>query len=79
MEQTPLSELRRLPEYRQRREHVFPSDGSLTWFVRQHRARLVKAGALVMLGGQWHAHEPKFDSTVLEIGQEAAERAGAPA
>lgn len=79
MEPTALSDVRRLPDYRERRTHIFPSDGSLTWFVRQHKARLVEAGALVMLAGQWHAHESKFDAAVLAIGQDAAGRAKAAA
>ena len=73
---SPLSGLLKLPEYRETRCHIFQSDGALTWFVRQHRERLVKNGALLMLAGTWRAHEPSFDAVVLEVGQEAAHRRG---
>lgn len=74
MDTTQLSTLRKLAEYRQTRTHVFPSDSALQWFVRQNRDALVEAGALVMLTGQWHAVEPKFDAFVLEAGKRAAQR-----
>lgn len=74
MTKTPLSVLLKLAAYRDQRQHIFPSPGALEWFVRRHRAGLVNAGALVMLTGQWHAHEAKFDDYVLWAGQEAAQR-----
>lgn len=72
MDSTPLSALRKLTDYREKRAHIFPSDNALQWFVRRNRAGLVDAGALVMLTGQWHAHEDKFDAYVIEAGQAAA-------
>jgi len=74
MEHTPLSGLRKLSSYREERQHIFQSDGSLSWFLRQHRDRLVAAGALVLLSGAWHANASAFDAVVLEVGQEAAKR-----
>lgn len=75
-----LTGLQKLYEYRARRAHVFPSGNALQWFVRQHRARLVEAGALIMLTGQWHVVEDKFDAVVIQVGREAAQRhAGARA
>ncbi len=67
----------KLGEYRRsspERERVFPSQGALDWFVRQNRVALVRAGALVMLTGQWHVREQLFDAFVLQAGQEAAQR-----
>lgn len=72
MDSTPLSALRKLADYREKRAHIFPSDHALQWFVRRRRAELVNAGALVMLTGQWYAHEDKFDAVVLEVGQQVA-------
>ena len=72
MTETTLDLLCRLPEYRERRQHVFQSEGALQWFVRQHRQGLVDVGALVMLTGQWHAHEARFDAYVMKVGMDAA-------
>lgn len=71
-----LNDVRPLPEYRGSRAHIFPSDHSLNWFVRQHRPELVKAGAILLLNGQWHAHDERMDAAVLEVGKRAAERRG---
>lgn len=67
----------KLGDYRRsspERERLFPSQGALDWFVRQHKGALVRAGALVMLTGQWHAREQLFDAFVLQVGHEAAMR-----
>jgi hypothetical protein len=67
--QSQLSDLLPLPEYREQRQHIFPSEGSLEWFVRQHRAELSDAGALVRVAAGTFAHAPKFDECVVKIGQ----------
>ena len=72
----PLDSVRPLPEYREPRSHIFPSDNSLNWFVRQHKGELVEAGAMLLLNGQWHANDERFDATVLEIGKRAAQKRG---
>lgn len=74
MEQIQLANVRKLVDYRQQRAHVFPSNNALQWFVRQHRTELVEAGAIVMLTGQWHAVDDKFDAFVMEAGRQAARR-----
>jgi len=43
------------------RANIFPSEGSLRWFVRRHRPALVKAGALVKLRGIWHVDTESWD------------------
>jgi len=35
--------------------HMFPSDGALRWYFRNHRDRLVREGAVMRLRGQWFA------------------------
>ena len=49
MTDTALNMLRKLPAYRERREHIFQSEGALQWFVRKHRQPLINCGALVFL------------------------------
>jgi hypothetical protein len=68
-----LQGVRKLPEYGEQRRHIFPSDNSLTWFVRQHRSELIESGAILLLNGQWHVHEGRFDLAVLEVGKKAAQ------
>lgn len=78
MQPSPLSHVLKLPEYRTQRAHIFHSPAALEWFVRKHRPGLIRAGALLMVTGQWHVHAEKFDSFVLEVGQAAAERHAEP-
>ena len=77
--QPALSELEKLPAYRERREHVYPSRGSLEWFVRLHKQELVEAGAILKVMGQWFAVPDRFDAYVVADGARAAQRRiGAP-
>jgi hypothetical protein len=57
-----------LANYREQREHVFPSKSSLDWFLRKHRAALVRAGALLLLTGRWFVDAPRFDAYLVEHG-----------
>ncbi|MFL6694246.1 MAG: hypothetical protein ACJ8GO_14950, partial [Ramlibacter sp.] len=59
-------------QYGAEREHVFPSKTSLIWFLRQHKAALVDARALLMLSGRWFVDPEKFDEYVLAEGTRAA-------
>lgn len=69
-----LDRVRRLePDYRERRARFFPTAYSLQWFVRCHKARLIRSGALVMHAGQRYADEAKFDAVVMEVAQERAQ------
>lgn len=77
MDPSALSDLCPLPAYRERRARIFPSQGSMAWFVRKHKSELVRAGALVMISGQWFALEPRFDEVILEVGMDAAKRSRA--
>ncbi|MEP7301711.1 MAG: hypothetical protein ABI699_09295 [Caldimonas sp.] len=62
-------------EYRASRAHLFPSPQSLTWFVRQHKASLVAAGALTVIGGRHRLHPDKTDAVLVEAGKQAAQKA----
>ena len=55
-------------QYRNGREHIFPSDASLQWFIRKNRVALAKAGAVVKPAGHILINQNKFDTAVLEIG-----------
>ena len=68
-EEPPLAALQRLSAYRRGREHVFPSDGTLEWFTRTQRAKLLQCGALVKVGGLWFVNAPKFDAYVMSGGR----------
>ena len=63
-----------LPQYRVERTHIFKSDESLRWFVRQHHDELVKLGALVAPTGRKLAVPDKFDAAVITIGGRMAAR-----
>lgn len=69
-----LKGVRKLPDYLNGREHVFKSQQSLAWFVRCNRAALIRAGALVMLAGQWYVRDELFDQFVLNAGTQQAMR-----
>jgi len=67
---TELGQLKPPHKYQATREEVFPSSTSLAWFMRQNRARLVEAGALLQISGRNLVHCEKFDAVVIEIGRE---------
>lgn len=54
--------------YRIGREHIFPSDASLGWFIRKNKVVLAKAGAVLKPAGRLMINQSKFDAAVLEIG-----------
>lgn len=70
----PIDSLVLLSEYRQQRQRFFPSEGSLQWFLRQHRAELIEAGALLLHAGKYFANPETFDAFVMKAGSEAAKR-----
>ena len=72
MENTPLTPVKPLPTFWEARRTFFPSEGSLSWFVRTHRSRLVEDGALLLMRGAWHVHEERFERAMLEIAREEA-------
>ena len=54
------------------REHIFPSDSSLDWFIRTNRHALNEARALLMLNGRIMIDHDAFDDALMKIGQAAA-------
>lgn len=67
-----LSQVVLLQKYRSERQQFFPSAGSLDWFVRQHKAELIEAGALLLMRGAWHVDAQRFDKAVRSIGEREA-------
>lgn len=64
-------------QYRAERAHVFKSDESLRWFIRQHHDELVNMGALVAPTGRKLIFPEAFDLAVCAIGgRMAATRGG---
>ena len=61
-------------QYRSDRPHLFPSDSSFEWFVRQNRTELVQAGAPVRPTGRLLVQPASFDRVILSVG---TRRAGA--
>jgi hypothetical protein len=59
-------------QYGKARCHIFRSDTSFTWFVRQHRAKLIEEGALLVLAGRGMINPPVCDKVVLAVGTAAA-------
>jgi hypothetical protein len=70
-----LQGLRPLPQYREGREYIFPSDSSLEWTCRKHRRELVEAGALLLIGGRRMIDPPVFDAVILNAARRAAQAA----
>ncbi len=79
MSASPLSALLQLSEYREQRQRPFPSAGSLQWYLRQHKAGLVKCGALLLIAGRWWVDPRHFDDYVIEAGAKAAQSQSVPA
>jgi len=61
-----------LQQYQQGRAHLLPSMESARWYVRQHRAELIDAGATLMVAGRLMVAPAAFDAFVLEQGKRDA-------
>lgn len=61
-----------LSEYRAQRQHIFPSQPSLDWYLRKNRPGLVENGAMLLLAGRWFVNAERFDAYLLQAGTEAA-------
>ena len=68
----PRSGLLNLWQWRERNAHLFPSDTSLRWHLRQHRETYIAAGALFEVGGRYVCDPAKFEQTLRTVGTVAA-------
>lgn len=55
-------------DYLHGRDHIFQSPESLRWFIRQNRAELVQAGALIAPSGRKMVVADAFDRVVYDVG-----------
>ncbi len=60
--------------YRRANEEVWSTKTKFDWYLRRNRVRLVKAGAMVMVGGAWRIHVAAFDAEAMSIAREDAAR-----
>jgi hypothetical protein len=71
--------LKSLKDYQASRDNLWPSVGSLEWYVRRNFQRLVELGALVKLNGRKLVVAPVFDAAAIELSREAIQRSRRPA
>ena len=53
------------------RSHIFPSEGSLKWFIRKNKNLLIKSDALLSPTGRTLIEENNFDEVVYTVGTNA--------
>lgn len=53
-------------------KRFFCSLESMRWFLREHREKLIKAGALIKVARQVHIVRPEFDDAVIRLLREKA-------
>lgn len=68
-----ISSLLTVRQYREQREHIFPSESSFDWFSRHHRRELVEAGALLVIAGRRMVNPSAADRVVAHVGQATAQ------
>lgn len=73
--ESELQGLRTLAQYREGREHIFPSPTSLEWTCRRLRAELVREGALLVINGRRMVDPQVFDAVILNAARRAAQLA----
>ena len=66
-----LNNLLSMDDYQKSRNHIFPSRGSLDWFIRIHREALMELNALSWPTRRLMVTELAFDNAILIIGQKA--------
>lgn len=71
---SPLSGLMRPEQYQEQRSNFYPGIESLRWYLRQHRAGLEGASALLYIAGRLWINPQRFDAYVLDAGAEDVRR-----
>lgn len=66
-----LQNLQSLDEYRKSRSHIFPSYGSIQWFIRKNREVLMSLNALSYPTRKMLINAPAFDNAVIIVGQQS--------
>ncbi len=60
--------------WRRLNAHLFRSDESLRFYLRQHRERLLRERAITMVAGRWFCEPRTMERVVFAIGNESAAR-----
>ncbi len=68
----PRSPLVGLWDWRASNSHLFPSDTSLRWHLRQYRDEYIAAGALLEVAGRFVIDPPRFEATLRDVGARIA-------
>ena len=68
----PRTPLIGLWDWRASNPHLFPSDTSLRWHLRQHRDDYITAGALLEIAGRFVVDPVKFERVLREVGARVA-------
>lgn len=64
-ETSAVDALKRPEQYRVSRAHLFPSEGSFEWYLRQNRDALTQQRALLRIGGRLFVHESRMDAALV--------------
>jgi hypothetical protein len=68
----PRSGLVNLWDWRASNAHLFPTDISLRWHLRQHRDVYVESGALLEIAGRHVCDPAKMEATLRAVGASVA-------
>lgn len=58
-----------LDDFQKERQHIFPSEHSLRWFIRRHKSELLRSGALLRLTNRLFVHAEAFDAAIMRVGK----------
>lgn len=64
-----LGALVSIQDYQRANANVFPSRGSVEWFVRQHKLNLIEARAIYIITRRTLLHAQRFNAYVLKVGE----------
>lgn len=62
-------------DYQVARSNLFPSEASLRWQLRAHRARLEASGAVLRIAGRLLVDPVRFDQALIDIARGGARSA----
>ncbi len=68
----PRTRLVGIWDWQEHNAHLFPSETSLRWHLRQHREDYVQRGALLEIGGRLFVDPERFEQTLRDVGSRVA-------
>lgn len=69
-----FDDLHRPEEFQRKNERIFPSQGSIRWFMRTNKPTLTQRGAIVEVAGKTLIRGQRFIEVACEIGAQRAAR-----